>query len=98
MREAAVAEEALGRLVDGWRRKPEHVIDFARGQAAVTRTEVEDPSTCPLEICSWSYVEGIDHRCCKGSSSEFVCSQSSICICPRVRTPRTAYLGAQKLK
>lgn len=66
MREAAIAEEALGRLVDGGLRKSEHVVvvavvvvvGFARLQAAVGRAQVvQDPSTCPMEISRSEIVE-----------------------------------------
>lgn len=57
MRETAVAEEALGRLVDGWLRKAEHVVmDIGLNQAAMVRAAVGDPSNSPLESCNWEYL------------------------------------------
>lgn len=57
MRETAVAEEALGRLVDGWLRKTEHVVmNTGLNPAAVVRAAVGERSNLPLESCDCEYV------------------------------------------
>lgn len=51
MRETTVAEEAVGRLVDGWLRETEHVVmSIDLNQAAVVRAAVADPPDFPLGI------------------------------------------------